>query len=173
MNQARPGLVSVGLLSLLLAVLPGISVFYSLAPVMADSTVNVNIPNGASTNQNGPGYSPATITVVIGVNATVMWTNADIAAHTVTGDNSSSINSGNLAPNQSYSFTFTSPGTYPYHCNYHNWMHGTVIVRSGAVPEFPISALAVIFFGVIAVAAMASGRFRTRSSTFHGTQQPK
>ena len=43
-----------------------------------------NIPQGAEANTAVPGYSPATITVVIGVNNTVQWTNNDVAPHTVT-----------------------------------------------------------------------------------------
>lgn len=125
--------------------------------VSANSTTTVNIKNGSGSNQIDPGYSPKTVTVVIGVNATVMWANNDVSAHTVTGDNSSAISSGNLPAGQSYSTTFTSPGTYPYRCDYHSWMTGTVIVKSGsAVPEFPVATLAVIMFALIAVAALVS-----------------
>ena len=67
---------------------------------------------------------------MIGVNNTVTWVNNDDAPHTVTA-NDGSFNSGNLDPGQSWSFTFTDPGTYTYHCSYHSWMEGTVIVKSG------------------------------------------
>jgi plastocyanin len=36
-----------------------------------------------------------------------------------------------MAPSQSYSFTFTAPGTYMYHCTYHPWMVASVTVKTG------------------------------------------
>jgi len=84
---------------------------------------------GAAANPNSPGFSPSAIKVVIGINSTVVWINDDSVPHTVTADDGS-FSSGNLNPGDSYSFTFTSPGTYTYHCSYHSWMKGTVIVES-------------------------------------------
>ncbi len=151
------GVASVGLL-LLLAALSTIS------PAAAKGIVNVSIPNGSGSNTSSPGYSPRTITVVLGINETVMWVNNDTAIHTVTSDDNSTFSSGNLAPNQSYSFSFATPGTYTYHCIYHTWMHGTVIVKpNSAVPEFPASTLALLLFGVIAVAAVASGSLKGKT----------
>jgi plastocyanin len=94
----------------------------------ATPTVRVDM-KGAAGNPNSLGFNPPTITVVIGVNNTVVWTNDDTFPHTVTAD-SGSFSSGNLNPGDSYSFTFTAPGTYAYHCSYHSWMKGTVIVKS-------------------------------------------
>ena len=91
--------------------------------------VNVTLPSGAAT---GPGYSPATITVFIGVNATVVWNNADSTFHTVTEDSSSTLfSSPTMQPGDTFVFNFTSigPGTYHYHCIFHPPMHGTVIVK--------------------------------------------
>ena len=76
------------------------------------------------------------LTVVIGVNNTVIWTNEDIAPHTVTAPSSAPahLDSGNIAQAGSspdvYQYTFTVAGTYPYVCSYHSWMHGIVIVKS-------------------------------------------
>jgi len=101
----------------------------STGPPAKGTYVNVTIPSGASAPSGAPGFSPDKVTVVIGVNATVWWTNNDAAAHTVTGDGNSPIfNSGNLDSGQSYIFTFTVAGTYTYHCSYHSWMTGTVVV---------------------------------------------
>jgi plastocyanin len=91
---------------------------------------HVDIINGAGSNTSSPGYSPATITVVIGVNNTVVWTNDDSIPHTVTADDGS-FSSGNMNPGNNFSFTFTSPGTYTYHCSYHSWMKGTIVVKAG------------------------------------------
>jgi len=102
------------------------------------TTVAVSIPNGAAAPAGAPGYAPDTIILVMGVNNSVTWTNNDIAAHTVTSDNTTGgtpvFDSGNMAAGASYSYTFTAPGTYTYHCDYHAWMKGTVVVKAGAAP---------------------------------------
>lgn len=89
----------------------------------------VSIQSGAAAQTASPDYSPQNITVVIGVNNTVTWINNDNAVHTVT-DNGV-FDSGYIQPGQSWSYTFTTPGTYEYHCSLHPWMTGTVIVESG------------------------------------------
>ena len=69
------------------------------------------------------GFVPTTITVKVG--ATVTWTNADIMPHTVTG---SAFDSGQLQYNQTYSRTFSTAGSYDYHCSNHPVMQGTINV---------------------------------------------
>ncbi|HXW37347.1 MAG TPA: cupredoxin domain-containing protein [Nitrososphaerales archaeon] len=97
------------------------------------SCVKVNITSGASGGpQDAPGYSPENITVVIGVNNTVQWTNQDAAGHSVTGKGNAII--GSQAPmdqGDTYVLEFTAPGTYDYGCIYHAWMHGSVTVLAG------------------------------------------
>jgi plastocyanin len=93
------------------------------------ATVNVTIIRGAASNKSAAGYSPDNFTLIIGVNNTVTWTNRDASPHTASSM-SGAFNSGNLNPGQSYTFTFTAPGTYVYYCAYHGYMHGTVIVKS-------------------------------------------
>lgn len=90
---------------------------------------NVTILPGAAGHTN-LGYSPTKISVVIGVNNTVVWTNKDSGFHTVTASDGS-FNSGNLNTQQVFSYAFTKPGTYTYYCVYHPWMKGTVIVKGG------------------------------------------
>jgi len=92
-------------------------------------TVNVDINSGSAFNTTSIYFSPPTITVVIGVNNTVVWTNYDSAEHTVTATDNS-FNSGFIQPGQSFSYTFTTPGTYNYYCTIHPWMKGTVIVKA-------------------------------------------
>jgi plastocyanin len=101
---------------------------------------NVTIITGASSEPTNYttgelyGFNPLTVTVVIGVNNTVFWTNADAAPHTVTSDTGDSVSfdsgtSGSLiTQGGTFQFTFTTPGTYAYHCTFHSWMHGKVIV---------------------------------------------
>jgi plastocyanin len=160
-----------GVLALL--VVSGLTAALPLAS--AQSTVVVTIPPGAASAaaaaSNAPGYEPDTVTVVIGVNNTVTWMNNDTVAgkgtaHTVTDVTQPAgggfVSSGNLNANQSYTFTFTVPGTYQYHCAYHSWMMGTVIVLASntPAPEFPVAWLAVILFAVIAAAILAVPRLR-------------
>jgi plastocyanin/outer membrane murein-binding lipoprotein Lpp len=92
---------------------------------------SVTILKGAATDLTSPGYLPANITVVVGVNNTVIWTNSDSVFHTVTATDGS-FNSGTIFSGQSWSHTFTQRGTYSYYfCQYHPWMKGTVIVKGG------------------------------------------
>lgn len=114
--------------------------------------VNVTIVSGASTTPPGYssgstalyGYDPLTITVVIGKNNTVVWTNNDTAFHSATElsgpatFDSGCLNgiaapcpSGSGSGSGTYQFTFTVAGTYTYHCIYHPWMMGKVIVVAG------------------------------------------
>ena len=104
----------------------------------SSKSMNVTIVSGAYSPPSGYtaggkttyGYSPDTITVVIGINNTVFWTNGDSAPHTVTSDTAGVFNSGNMNSGDTFQFTFTTPGTYTYHCTYHSWMQGTVVVKS-------------------------------------------
>ncbi len=93
----------------------------------------VSILPGAGGNRSSVGYGPDRITVVLGVNNTVVWTNNDQATHTVTSTSvpsgASSFDSGFLAQGVTFTYTFTVPGVYQYHCFIHPWMTGTVIVK--------------------------------------------
>lgn len=105
--------------------------------------VNVTIPSGAASMPPGYasgqtttyGYAPDVVTVVLGKNNTVLWTNDDVAPHTATSDTGGVFDSGLTGPlttqGGTYQFTFTAPGTYHYHCSFHAWMQGTVIVKAG------------------------------------------
>jgi plastocyanin len=101
----------------------------------AGSAVVISLPSGSGSPSGAPGFAPDKVTVVIGVNSTVTWTNNDNAAHTVTSTNltsgTPSFDSGNMAAGQSFTYNFTQPGTYGYKCNYHAWMTGSVVVKKG------------------------------------------
>ena len=76
-------------------------------------------------------FSPTRIQVVLGT--TVTWTNQDTVPHNVTiapvvMSSSNNWESGLLSPGQSFSYTFTSQGTFQYHCQEHPGMTGEVIV---------------------------------------------
>jgi plastocyanin len=97
---------------------------------------SVSIVSGASTLTTDA-YSPNPIQVSVGT--TVTWTNNDSQPHTVTsGSNGQPDNKFNSSPNftpllnpgQTFSFTFTEEGEYPYFCLLHPNMVGTVNVSS-------------------------------------------
>jgi plastocyanin len=71
-------------------------------------------------------FSPQTLSVTAGT--TVTWTNRDSTTHTITSD-TGVFNSGNLATNSSFTYTFSNTGSYAYHCAIHPSMTGTIIVR--------------------------------------------
>ena len=72
-------------------------------------------------------YAPSNIQVSVG--ATVSWTNQDSAPHTVTFKNGMK-DSGWLRQGQSFSYTFTTPGTFDYYCTVHPTMVARVIVTA-------------------------------------------
>jgi plastocyanin len=99
------------------------------------AAVQVSILNGASNSANGPGYGPDSITLVIGTNNTVTWTNNDSVHHTVTTSSAPSgatFSSGDMSPGNTYTCTFSTPGTYKYYCTYHAWMTGMIEVEAAS-----------------------------------------
>jgi len=91
------------------------------------TVVVVIIPKGAGLNLH-LGFEPPMITIVIGVNNTVIWKNEDTDWHTA-HSNIPEFNSGLIPPGGNFTHTFLRPGTYPYHCDPHPWMTGIVIVK--------------------------------------------
>lgn len=77
-------------------------------------------------------YEPQTIRVRVG--DTVTWTNHDPLEHTVTSDDGA-FDSGPLAQDYVFSWTFYEPGTYAYHCEPHSYLHsdGTWRGQTGVV----------------------------------------
>jgi plastocyanin len=75
-------------------------------------------------------FNPSSVTIKTGT--VVTWVNQDAVSHTIASDNSSSVafSSDLLPTGASYNVTFTTPGTYTYHCSIHPSMTGTIIVQS-------------------------------------------
>ena len=70
---------------------------------------------------------PATVTISVGT--AVIWTNHTSVLHTVTSDNTGVFHTPSpLTTNQTLQVLFTKPGTYPYHCEIHPYMVGTITV---------------------------------------------
>jgi plastocyanin len=72
-------------------------------------------------------FSKPKLTVKVG--DTVKWTNEDSVPHTVTTTSGpAKFDSGNLSKGQSFSYTFTKPGTYQYYCAVHPDMTAEITV---------------------------------------------
>ena len=71
-------------------------------------------------------FTPMTLTVPVG--GTVTWTFDDSTQHTVTADDNS-FSSSPMGSGQTYTPTFTTAGTTPYHCSIHPNMTGTINVK--------------------------------------------
>jgi len=71
-------------------------------------------------------FTPQTLTIPAG--STVTWTNKDDVPHTVVATNQK-FKSKALDTDETFSFTFTDPGTYEYFCSVHPKMVAKVIVE--------------------------------------------
>lgn len=75
---------------------------------------------------SGLAYGPSSITVTVGDSVT--WTNGDGVPHTVTADDAS-FGSSSLAPDETFTWTFSAAGTFNYHCLIHSTMSGSVTAQ--------------------------------------------
>ena len=111
----------------------GLQPSLSMVPASNQAGAVIVIPPGVGSNQSQT-YEPASITVVVGVNNTLVWNQNDPIPHTVTSvrvpGGVDSFDSGNLIKGDTFSITLNLPGTYLYDCRYHGWMKGTIIVKA-------------------------------------------
>ena len=103
--------------------------FASLLLLFVACSKDNSTDNGGTGNPNtisikNSAFSPPSLQV--NINSTVTWINDDNMVHTVTSDNGS-FDSGDIAPGARFSYTFTSTGTFNYHCIHHSGMTGVVI----------------------------------------------
>jgi len=108
-------------------------------PTADETSSDASTPKSYDIEISGYSFLPSTLTINVGDDVT--WTNMDSAPHTVTSDSGSELNSGTLSGESSggyyssptsggtYSHTFSSAGTYAYHCNLHASMKGTIVVE--------------------------------------------
>ena len=100
---------------------PGTVTTLSAPPVPTTSgskSVNIAIKNFE--------FSPSEVR--IGRGDTLVWTNMDTTAHTVTSESGSELSSDTLVRGETYMHTFENSGVFNYHCNIHKSMKGKVIV---------------------------------------------
>lgn len=75
---------------------------------------------------SGFSFSPAEITVARGT--TVTWVNRDGVDHSIISEDGSVL-SPPMGDGDTFSFTFTAAGVYPYICGFHPEMAGTIVVE--------------------------------------------
>jgi plastocyanin len=97
-----------------------------VAPATATTAHSVGI--------SGYAFSPAVLTITAG--DTVTWTNSDQAPHDVTTTSAPvAIRGSRMEKGQSWSYTFSTPGTYAYICSIHPDMKASVIVKAAPVTQ--------------------------------------
>jgi plastocyanin len=98
----------------------GNSIQQPIASIRSNSTV-VKVVGNAGSNS----FSPNPVEVKVG--ETVTWINDDSGRHTVTSKDGV-FDSQLMGKGQSFSYTFDKAGGYPYFCEPHPNMVGTVVV---------------------------------------------
>lgn len=78
-------------------------------------------------------FTPKVITVTAGT--TVQWINRDDIPHVVASADDKFKKSPALDTDDSFSHTFSEPGTYEYYCSIHPRMTGTVVVKAPDNPN--------------------------------------
>ncbi len=131
--------------------------FGSLSPAFGAATISASITIGAA-SKTTDAFSPNPLEVKVG--DTVTWTNDDLQPHTVTSGTSATpdgkFNSSPglktlLTPKNTFSHTFSAAGTFPYFCQLHPNMIGTVnVLEAGTsgnggsnIPEFPLITILI------------------------------
>jgi amicyanin len=73
-------------------------------------------------------YKPAEVTVKVGT--TVRWTNLDLDYHTVSSppEDGGPLESPVIQQDETWAYTFNTPGEYRYYCVPHPYMQGKVVV---------------------------------------------
>lgn len=115
-------------------------------PILAEEVLNppesikVSIVEGSALPSQTRNFEPKDVRGIIGVSNKIVWTNEDSVPHTVTSDDGYTdiINGkfdslardevGFLDQGETFEFTFTNAGEYPYHCEPHPWMKGKITI---------------------------------------------
>jgi plastocyanin len=135
--QAKGGMGKmIAVVVIVIVVIGGIAAYYLFLGKGTFGAAKISVSSGTGNSNGALTFSPQTLAVVLGRNNTVTFTNNDNTNHSITfntapaGVSNSTIGDSNLMPGQSYTVTLSVPGTYVYHCIYHNWMTGTILVKA-------------------------------------------
>ena len=132
--------LAIGSFFVLFAIVSGIA---TIPSSYAESTASVSIPLGTgvlgceTTNEC---FIPFEVTVDIG--GVVTWSNDDTTGHTVTSgadfsadDVGTDFDSSLFFGGSTFEATFDTAGEFPYFCQVHPWMIGTVTVQAAMMEE--------------------------------------
>ena len=110
---------------------PAVEVPQTIGPMSVDVIIptGTSVPGCEDTNEC---WLPAEISV--GVGDTVIWSNTDTAAHTVTSGSPTDgpdgiFDSSLFIAGATFEVTFDDSGSYDYFCMVHPWMQGNVQVN--------------------------------------------
>jgi len=98
--------------------------------VPESQTATQEIPAGATVRIVNLAFEPAEVTIPTGT--AVSWMNEDSVPHTVTSTDGA-FDSGIFDPGGNFTWTFDQPGSFPYACQIHPQMQGTVVAEGEAV----------------------------------------
>ena len=100
--------------------LGGLTLAVALSAHAAPAPITIKIDNFT--------YSPPALVIPVGT--TVTWINEDDVPHTAVSDDHATFRSKPMDTDDRYSFTFTTPGAYPYFCSIHPHMTAKIIVKA-------------------------------------------
>jgi plastocyanin len=95
-----------------------------VSTVTGTATVSATLATVNAVDITSTGYNPAIISVPRGT--TVTWTNRDVVSHIIRGTEFNS--GGSIAPGNTFSQMFNTPGSYDYSDSSNSSMSGTVVV---------------------------------------------
>jgi len=106
-----------------------------IVPTVFADTISVLIPEGTSVRgceSTDECYLPYGVKIDVGDE--VIWTNEDLAFHTVTSGNPTDgfndlFDSGMFKIEEQFSHKFEESGNFNYFCTLHPWMQGVVVVQ--------------------------------------------
>jgi plastocyanin len=103
-----------------------LAVMLMLATGTSRSTAAAAAPPAQELRIDNFTFTPNHLTVAVGT--AVRWVNHDDIPHTVVST-TGVFKSKALDSDESFAFTFTKAGSYPYFCSLHPKMTGTIIVQ--------------------------------------------
>lgn len=92
----------------------------------APSSSKTSSPSTHTVVIHGYAYHPPAITVSPGTR--IVFVNRDQTAHTAS-QTGAKFDTGTIQPGHQAAITVSRPGRYTFYCQFHPFMHGTVIVK--------------------------------------------
>jgi plastocyanin len=97
----------------------------SSTPPSSGNSAAVNVPYTGGYGSGASSFVPGSVKIPVG--GSVAWSNSDSIEHHPTADDGSW--NENLPAGGDAAHTFSTPGTYSYHCSIHPSMTGTITVK--------------------------------------------